>query len=180
MNKKNILSASLLALIALALTFSFAFAHGHIPVGNYVLVVGWAVEPPVVGQANAITIHVEDTTAPDKEVDASKLTAVLNYGGQSKTLTLKKSAGTKNQYEGYVLPSVAGQYTLQLGGKIDSTDVNVDAEPEEVDAVEKVAFPSVAAQTAPAAAMHLGDWLGGVALIVALAALVLALRKPRV
>jgi hypothetical protein len=180
-NKNKLVPASLLALLALVVTFSIAFAHEHTPVGHYELVIGWASEPAVAGQPNAITIRVEDTAASDKEkeVDVSKLTAVLAYGGQTKPLTLEKSFGTTNEYEAHLIPGIAGTYSLQLRGKVGDVDVNVDVEPEEVAAVDSLVFPSIPAAPQAQPAMRLGDWLGIGALVIALAALVLAIRKPR-
>src|SRR5688572_6034180 len=105
MNKKVLLPASVLALLAVILSFGIAFAHEHIPVGNYELVIGWGQEPPVAGQPNTVTIEVSDTTAPDKEVDISKLTVSITYGGQEKTLALEPSFGTANKYEAHLIPA---------------------------------------------------------------------------
>jgi hypothetical protein len=179
--KKKFLNAALLALLALIFTFGLALAHEHVPVGNYELTIGWAVEPPVAGQPNAITIRVEDTTAPDTEVDISKLTASLTYGGEAKPLTLEKSFGTTNEYEAHLIPTIAGQYTLQLRGKLGDTDVNVDVEPEEVFAVDTLAFPRASAtQGQTKDGLTLTDWLAVCALLIALVALglaVVAFRK---
>lgn len=179
MPKKNIVLATLLASLTVLLTFSLAFAHGHIPVGKYEMVIGWASEPPIVGEPNAITIAVSDTTAKDKEVDASQMTATISYGGQTKTLTLGKSRGTTNQYEAHIIPIVAGTYTVQVRGKLGGdTDINVDFEPEEVSPIESLAFPSTSAAQQPTS-IRLVDWVGIGALVIALAALVLSLRKSR-
>ena len=111
-------------------------------------------------------------------MDASKLTAVISYGGQTRPLTLEKSFGTTNQYAAHLIPSIAGKYTVQLRGKIGDTDVNVDVEPEEVAAVDSLAFPAMpAAQAQPA--MRVVDWVSLGALVISLGALVLALRKAR-
>ncbi len=180
MHKKKFWSAGLLALLAIAFTFGSAFAHEHVPVGNYELVIGWAAEPPVAGQLNAITIRVEDTSAPDAEVDISNLTATIAYGGQTKPLTLEKSFGSMNEYEAHLIPAIAGQYTLQLRGKLGDTDINVDVEPEEVASTDSLAFP--AAQGQRAAGFGLTDWLAAGALLISLAALGLgfaAFRKTR-
>ena len=181
MNKKKLFPASLLALLAILLTFSIAFAHEHTPVGDYELVIGWAAEPAIAGSPNAITIRIEDTKATDKdkEIDASNLTAVIAYGGQTKSLILEKSYGTKNQYEAHIIPTIAGQYTLQLRGKVGNTDINVDVQPEEVTAIDTLAFPVVPAATPQATPLRVVDWVGIGGLVIALAALVLTLRKPR-
>lgn len=180
MTKKNIVFATLLAALTVLLTFSLAFAHGHIPVGKYEMVIGWASEPPIVGEPNAITISVSDPTAKDKEIDASQMTATISYGGQTKTLTLEKSFGTVNQYEAHIIPTVAGTYALQVRGKLaGDTDINVDFEPEEVSPIDSLAFPSAPAASTQPAPIRMVDWVGIGALVIALAALVLSLRKSR-
>ncbi len=180
MKKKTFLPASLLALLMILLTFGIALAHTTVHAGNYEIEVGWVNEPAVVGQRNAVVVNVSDTTAEDKEVDVSKLLVSVSYGGQTKTLELQPlSEDTKNQYILPVLPTVAGQYTVQLRGKLGDTDVNLDVQPEEVMAADTLSFPSAPAAAPAQPAMRLGDWLAIGALVIALAALFLALRKNR-
>jgi hypothetical protein len=181
MKKNNLLYAGLLALLALVLTFGAALAHEHVPVGHYELVIGWGTEPPVAGQPNAITIRVEDTTAtdPEKEIDASKLTATLSYGGQTKQLELEKSFGTTNEYEAHLIPAIAGKYTVQLRGQVGDVEVNVDVEPEEVAAVESLAFPAASKPSQTDNGLRPNDWIAIGALVVALAALALAFAALR-
>ncbi len=196
MNKRMLFSASLLALFALILTFGIALAHTTVHVGNYDIEVGWVNEPPVIGQRNAVVVNVSDTTATDKAVDVSKLTVNVNYGGQTKTLELQPlSEDTSNQYIAPILPTIAGQYSIHLGGKLDDTDVNVDVQPEEVVSSDTLAFPSAAAGSQGQGqrgggfggggfngGFGLTTWLSGGALLVAVVALVLgivAMRKPR-
>jgi hypothetical protein len=178
--KKTLLPASFLALLMVVLTFGMALAHTGIKAGNYEIEVGWQDEPAVVGQRNAIVVNLADSTADDKLVDTSKLVVNIVYGGQNKTLTLQPlSEDSKNQYIAPIIPAVPGEYTVQLRGKIGDTEVNADVPVEEVAPVDSLAFPSVPAAPQAQPAMRLGDWLAIGALVVALAALVLAIRKSR-
>lgn len=188
MNKKHLINATLLALLAVALTFGIALAHTTVHAGNYEIEVGWTNEPAIIGQRNAVVINVADTTAADKEVDVSKLVVNITYGGETKTLTLQPlSEDAKNQYIAPILPTIPGQYTVQLRGKIgDGTDVNLDVQPEEVVSSDTIAFPSNNQGGGQrGGGFNVGGlttWLAGGALLVALVALVLgilALRKPR-
>lgn len=179
MTRKTFTSASFLALLMVLLTFGIALAHTGVKAGNYEIEVGWVDEPAVVGQRNAIVVNVSDTTAADKEVDISKLLVTITYGGQTKSLALQPlGEDSKNQYIAPIIPTVAGEYTVQLRGKLGDTDVNADVAVEEVAAADILSFPSVPAQAQPAT-MRLGDWLGIGALVVALVALVFAFRKTR-
>jgi hypothetical protein len=184
MNKKNLISASLLALLATILTFGIALAHTTVTVGNYEIEVGWTDEPPVVGQRNAVVINVSDTTDAEKEVDISKLVVNVSYGGQTKALTLQPlSEDARNQYIAPILPTIPGQYTVQLRGQIgDGMNVNLDVQPEEVAAADTLAFPNQSGSQSQRGGIEMTTWLSGGALLVALAALgmgVAALRRSR-
>jgi hypothetical protein len=185
MNKKILFSASFLALLAVMLTVGIALAHTTVHAGNYEIEVGWLDEPALVGQRNAVVVNVLDTTDEEKEVDVSKLQVNVTYGGETKPLTIQPlSEDAKNQYIAPILPTIPGEYTVQLRGKIGDTDVNLDVQPEEVAAADTLAFPSApaAGQRGAGGGLRLGDWIAIGALVIALAALVLgviALRKTR-
>lgn len=187
MNKNILFPASLLALFAVVLTFGIALAHTAVHAGNYEIEIGWVDEPALVGQRNAVVVNISDTTDEDKLVDVSKFAVSVTYGGESKTLALQPlSEESKNQYLAPILPTIPGEYTVQLRGKLGDTDVNLDVQPEEVAAADTLAFPSGAAgagQRGPAGSgMRPGDWIAVSALALALVALVLgflALRRKR-
>ncbi len=170
--------AALLSVVALVLSFGVALAHTTVHVGDYDVEVGWVDEPPVVGQRNAIVVNVDNTKAADATVDVSKLTVDVTYGGQTKTLTLQPlSEDTKNQYVAPILPTIPGQYTVQLRGRLDTTDISQDVQPEEVVSADALTFPSMPSQST---GFGWSDWLSIAALIVGLAALMLgflALRR---
>src|SRR5258706_2700586 len=150
-------SATLFALIALVLTFGIALAHTSVHAGNYEIEVGWVDEPPVIGQRNAIVVNVADTTATDAVVDVSKLVVSVTYGGESKTLELQPlSEDATNQYIAPILPTIPGQYSVHLSGKLGDTDVNADVQPEEVASTDKLAFPA-----APGGQGQRGGGFGG-------------------
>jgi hypothetical protein len=174
MTKRLFLPASLLALTALLLTFGIALAHTTVQAGNYELEVGWLDEPPVVGQRNAVVINISDKTDASRPVDVSKLVVDLTYGGQTRPLALQPlSEDAANQYVSPLLPTIPGQYTVELRGQVgDGTQINVDVQPEEVMPADTLAFPAAAQAQA---GVPPGTWLSGTALLVALLALILAL-----
>jgi hypothetical protein len=185
MYKKKLTLASLFTLLAVLLTFGIASAHTTVHAGNYEIEVGWTDEPPVVGQRTAIVMNVSDTTATDSEVDISKLVVNVAYGGQTKTLTLQPvSEDAKNEYIAPLLPTIPGQYTIQLRGQIGAKniDINEDVQPEEVTTSDVLAFPNTPNKGDSNNASTLNTWLFIGALLVAIAALILsilALRKSR-
>jgi hypothetical protein len=181
MNKKFLLPACLIALIALLLGYQTAFAHESITVGDYTLEIGWLSEPPIVGQQNAIVVNVSTSDEQPVE-DVSGLTVTLSYGGQDKALTLQPlGEDTPGQFVAPILPTVAGQYTVSLGGTMGDTAVDADVEPEEVKPADTLQFPSVES-AAQNTSMGLVNWLIYLSLLIGLIALVLAmmaLRKER-
>jgi hypothetical protein len=182
MKKKIFMFASLISLIALLFTIQTVLAHETITIGNYEIEVGWANEPPIVGQQNAIVVNVSDTSNGDAQPveDVSALTVSVSYGGQSKTLTLQPlGEDTPGQFVAPILPTVAGQYAIKLGGTLGDTAVNAEVEPEEVASADTLQFPGVesAAQSTSAG---MESWLIYLSLLIGLIALVLgvmALRK---
>src|SRR6266545_8144185 len=149
MNKKNLAVAGLVCLIALVLNFQLVLAHESVTVGDYTLAIGWMNEPPIVGQQNAIVVNVFNTSSGNEVPveDVSGLTVAVSYGGQNKTLTLQPlGEDTPGQFIAPILPTIPGQYTLNLGGKLGDTDVNVEVQPEEVQAAEVLQFPIASAQ----------------------------------
>jgi hypothetical protein len=104
----------------------------------------------------------------------------VSYGGQSKTLTLQPlGEDTPGQYVAPILPAVAGLYTVDVTGKLGTTDMKVEVQPEEVQPPDGVQFPKVL-PAASGSDFGLAGWLGIAGLAFALAALVvaiLALRK---
>jgi hypothetical protein len=175
MNRKVLVIGVMLVTLATLFSFQTAFAHTTIHVGNYDVEVGWVDEPPIVGQRNAVVVNVTNNSAADAQVDISKLTVDVSYGGQTKTLTLQPlSEDTKNQYVAPILPLVAGQYTVQLRGQLDTTNISSDVTPEEVVPAETLAFPSTANSQTPAGGGGASEWLSIVALVVGLAGLIVA------
>ena len=187
MRKRTLFLASFFAFLVLILNVSSARAHESITVGDYTLEVGWLSEPPVVGQQNAVVVNVaKGEEEPVEEV--SSLTVTISYGGQDKTLTLQPlGEDTPGQFIASILPTVAGQYTLKLGGTLGDTAVDAEVEPEEVQPADTLQFPSVASaasaeSTESSANLGALNWLIYLSLLIGLTALVLgimALRKSR-
>jgi hypothetical protein len=178
---KSLLASCLIVISALIFGVQVASAHTTITVGDYEVEVGWVNEPPVVGQQNAIVVNVSNTTDDAAVVDISNLTVTASYGGQTKDLTLQPAGeDTTNEYVAPILPTVAGQYTVQLRGQLDTTDINEDVDPEEVDSADTLEFPSAeASQTQSRGGLAWSDWLAIVGAASGLAGLIIALLALR-
>jgi len=181
-NKSLFLPACLLTFFAILFSYQTALAHESITVGDYTLELGWLSEPPVVGQHNAIVMHVSRTSDEQPVEDISSLTLTISYGGQEKNLTLEPAdEHSPGEYMAPILPTVAGQYTLKLGGALDNTAVDAEVEPEEVQPADTLQFP-VVGSTDQGATLGTLNWLIYLSLLIGLTALgvgITALRKSR-
>ena len=181
MHKKFLIPACLIAFVAVLLNYQTAVAHEEIKVGDYTLEIGWLSEPPIVGQQNAVVVNVFTSEEQPVE-DVSELTVTISYGGQNKILTLEPMGEhTPGQFVAPILPTIRGQYTVHLGGKLGDMAVDAEVEPEEVESADTLQFPSVesAAQSTSAGTVN---WLIYLSLLIGLIALVLgvmALQKRR-
>jgi len=179
MNKKFFLVACVTVLLALLTNYQTAFAHTSIAAGNYTIEIGWVNEPAIVGQQNAIVVNVSTTTDKKPVEDVSGLTVSISYGGQSKTLILQPlGEDTPGQFVAPILPTVPGQYTVNLGGKLGTTDVKVDVQPEEVQSADTLQFPVVEPAQSGISVDWLA-WLGALLGLIGIGLGIIALRKAR-
>jgi hypothetical protein len=140
-------------LAVLLLPAATVSAHTSFPTGPYIVEIGWLNEPPVAGQPNAIVVNLSAanqgaSSAPVK-LNYSGLTLQVAYGGQTKFLTLQpQSEDTPYNLMGVMTPSVMGNYTVIVTGKLDgdlgSTPVSITMQPEEVVGLDSVQFPNLA------------------------------------
>ncbi len=145
------LSLSLVASLALAaflaiFTAQPALAHSRIEVGPYVIVIGWANEPVIVGERNAILLEISEGDAPVEGAEGT-LDVALEYAGRTFNANLTPVIGQPGVYHAEVLPTVRGQYTVHLSGAIGSTALDERVEPEEVAAGDVLQFPETAPDT---------------------------------
>jgi hypothetical protein len=180
--KRILWLAGLFAFLAFTLPVQPARAHESVTVGDYEIVVGWGTEPPLVGQMNAIEIHVSNTsTGAEQPVeDISSLIVTVSYGGQNKTLHFE-SLGEDNPggFEAQILPTVPGEYTLHFGGTLGDTAVDAETHVEEVQPAETLAFPSVDASSSETASFGATAWLAIAGFVSGLAGLILSLVNVR-
>lgn len=181
MTKKSFLFGCSIAIISLLMSFQSVLAHESVTAGNYSLEVGWLSEPPIVGQQNAVVVNVFDTSnGNDQPVeDVSSLIVTISYGGQNKILTLQPlGEDTPGQFIAPILPTVAGQYTVILGGKLGDTVVNSSVNPEEVQPASTLQFPSTDSSQQGNSAI--ATWLIWLSILIGLVGIgvgVTALRK---
>jgi hypothetical protein len=154
------LCAALLAAL-LRLSVVPALAHGHVEVGDYELVIGFANEPAFQGEPNGLDLIVTNhmTGEPVAGLDTS-LRAEIIFGSSRRELALRPQFGEEGAYTADILPTEAGDYTWRIYGAIEETpvDISMTSGPETFSSVE-----AKSAASFPEAEPSTGDLTASVA-----------------
>lgn len=120
------MSIATIVIASLLLTSGTAYAHERRMVGPYQFVVGWLNEPAYVGQLNSLDLRITDTRNNQPVTGLEKtFTADVAAGGLAPfPLAVSARFGTAGAYNGWVMPTVVGQYTFHITGKIDTQNVD--------------------------------------------------------
>lgn len=186
--------AAALAMVAASLGIftSPAAAHETRTVGPYVLEVGWAAEPAIVGQPNGLFLAVADTAGTPVTGLAKTLRAEVIVGGGSRRMTLDLGADPDRagQYTGPMVPTRTGDYTFHISGTIGTTtiDERFESGPNRFDSVgdaSALQFPDKILSNAVLASklddantkLTIALALGTVALVLSIASLAMARRR---
>jgi hypothetical protein len=113
--------------LALLLTLASASvtAHEGREVGKYEIETGWRVEPAYTNLLNGPEFTItEHEGGPPVEGLEDTLKVEVSYGGKSKVLKLRATAGEKGHYTADLIPTQPGDYTFVLTGKIGDQEVN--------------------------------------------------------
>ena len=114
--------------------------------------------------------------------NVSDLVVSVAYGDQTRALLLQPlGEDTPGQFVAPILPTIPGQYTVQLSGKLGDTDVSAEVEPEKVQRQEVVQFPIVE-PSSQNVGLGLAGWLAVLGILLAIVGIgigVIALRKDR-
>jgi hypothetical protein len=121
-------AASTIVIVAasMLLASGAVYAHERRTVGPYQFVVGWLNEPAYVGQLNSLDLRITDTRSNQPVSGLEKtLTADVTAGGLAPfKLEVTARFGTAGAYNGVVMPTVVGQYTFHVVGKIDTMTID--------------------------------------------------------
>ncbi len=132
-------TAVLLAAILLTINAATTLAHTRVEVGPYAIVVGWLVEPPIVGERNALVVEISEGETPIADAE-SDLRAELVYGAQTFRTNLNPT-DEPGVYTATVFPTVRGQYAVRLFGTLGDMEIDETIEPEEVFLADRIQFP---------------------------------------
>ena len=174
------LPVALFVLIAL-LIFSFsnvkiAYAHTTKKFGNILLEIGWSNEPPLVGELNNAIIQVNQTSGKNTQTPVINALANMDievkYGGVTKPLDFVPSEQTEGLYNGQLIPTRVGSYSLVLNGTIQNQKIiNAEIPLDLVESKQKLNFPDSGAfaggtdtttATGTAANNNIGSQLQGI------------------
>ncbi len=159
-------------------------AHASVTVGPYTLIIGWTEEPALAGNLNKVVVGIR-TTYPDGsfrwiEDAEGNLTAKLLHGSSTFPLDLVPVFGEPGWYAADVVPTVPGNYTLNLTGTVEAQAVAFNQAMDEVGDPASLEFPSGRTRPEEArlwALVALG--IGGAALAAATASIVMAFLNQR-
>lgn len=143
MMRKAALAIALAAPLLLA-AFSLrpAYAHNETEVGDIRIIGGWAVEPPLLGQLNAIELQVVRISDGNPITNAfSSADVSVVKGGESKALNVSptEEAGV---YVASIIPTQLGQYAITFSGTISGQQINSQLEIEDVEDSRGLNFPA--------------------------------------
>lgn len=181
MRKRALQLACIFGFMLIMLQTQVARAHEHITIGDYEVVVGWLEEPPVAGQKNAVVLSITEQSsgAGLAAEGAASLEVTVAYGGQNKVLALEPSGeDSPGRFTASLLPTVPGEYTIMLGGRLGNTAVDAQVHIEEVQPAETLQFP-ILDTSAPTTGPAWSLWLSGLALVLGLAGVVLGITAHR-
>jgi len=128
------LSAAGVFAAALALAAApIVAAHGHTTASGFNFVIGWAGEPALVGQLNAVQLFVYDADEkPINDIPADAISVVVSTGGQdsssfslSPAFDLDEGFGTPGEYSTDVIPTAPGDYTFHFTGTIHGSSIDI-------------------------------------------------------
>jgi hypothetical protein len=150
----------LITILAFSFFSNAKLADAHITkkFGNITVEVGWSNEPALVGELNNAIVQVNQTSG-GKNNNNNNSTAVINaladmnivvkYGGATKPLDFEPSEVTEGLYNGKIIPTRIGSYSLVMNGTIQGQRINNAEIPLDlVEGKEKISFPDTISSSA--------------------------------
>jgi hypothetical protein len=150
MNAKKLIIPAVLALaIVIVAPYAIHPAEAHILKNfapNVSVKIGWLNEPPLVGDTNELDVFVyngtTDSAPPIADTGLDNMTVTIQYGGQTKVLSMDASDDTPGLYTAAVIPTQLGTYNVIIKGTINGVSIPATTYPmQEVEAKDKYNFP---------------------------------------
>src|SRR5918911_2581538 len=127
--------------------FNMKTAYAHITknFGNIQIEVGWSNEPPLVGELNNVIVQANQTSGKNTQTPIINALAgmdiAVKYGGVTKPLDFVPSEETEGMYNGQMIPTRPGTYSLVMNGTIQNQKINAEIPLDLVESTQKLNFP---------------------------------------
>ncbi|MFL6394503.1 MAG: hypothetical protein ACJ708_07585 [Nitrososphaeraceae archaeon] len=126
-----------------------AYAHTTKKFGNILVEVGW--EPPLVGELNNVIVQVNQTSDNNGQTPVINALASIDmmakYGGVTKPLDFVPSEQTEGLYNGQMIPTRVGSYSIVLNGTIQDQKISAEIPLDLVESKQKLNFPDSGSST---------------------------------
>ena len=145
-----VVGASLMTLLTIMIIPQISFAHISKTFGNTTIEAGWISEPPLVGDLNSIVLQVSSGASSEQTPVANalaNLTLSVKSGTITKVLDFQPSPTTDGGYEGTVIPTRVGPYSLVLQGDVKGQKVDSEFKIEDVESKSIFSFPDSSIDT---------------------------------
>jgi hypothetical protein len=150
MQMRSAILSMTLVVVTIVLIFSLfntknAYAHITKNFGNIQIEVGWSNEPPLVGELNNVIVQVNQTGGKNTQTPVinalGSMDIAVKYGGVTKPLDFVPSEETEGMYNGQMIPTRVGSYSLVLNGTIQEQKMNAEISLDLVESKQKLNFP---------------------------------------
>ena len=145
-----VIGTFLLCFVTFTFTPQISFAHISKTFGNTTIEVGWLAEPPLAGDLNGIVLQINrDAKGEQTPVTnaLANLTASVKSGTITKALDFQPSSTTDGGYEGAVLPTRIGPFSVVLQGDVKGQKVDDEIRIEDVESKSIFSFPDSSVDT---------------------------------
>lgn len=145
-----VIGAFLMTFVIFIIVPQISFAHISKTFGNTTIEAGWLSEPPLAGDLNSIVLQVSSEASGEQTPVANalaNLTLSVKSGTITKVLDFQPSPTTDGGYEGVILPTRVGPYSLVLQGDVKGQKVDSEFKIEDVESISIFSFPDSSIDT---------------------------------
>lgn len=145
-----VIGAFLITFVIFMIVPQISFAHISKTFGNTTIEAGWLSEPPLAGDLNNIVLQVSSGVTDEQTPVANalaNLTLSVKSGTITKVLDFQPSPTTDGGYEGVILPTRVGPYSLVLQGDVKGQKVDSEFKIEDVESKSIFSFPDSSIDT---------------------------------
>lgn len=145
-----VIGAFLMTFVIFMIVPQISFAHISKTFGNITIEAGWLSEPPLAGDLNSIVLQVSSGATDEQTPVANalaNLTLSVKSGTITKVLDFQPSPTTDGGYEGVILPTRVGPYSLVLQGDVKGQKVDSEFKIEDVESKSIFSFPDSSVDT---------------------------------